>query len=67
MNKNRKQRPRQEGTPDLRRFLADLAGRTHHIPRKLRDNWCHGQGGEVFRAMARDEHRAKQSRHKEAA
>jgi len=67
MNTNRKQRPRQEGTSDLRRFLADLSGRVHPMPRKLRDTWCNGQGGEVFRAMARDEYLAKHSRNKEAA
>lgn len=67
MSTNRKQHPRQEGTPDLRRFLADLSGRVHPMPRKLRDTWCSGQGGGVFRAMARDAYLAKHSRHKEVA
>lgn len=61
MNKRTK-RPRQEGTRDLPRFLKGFDGYTRRIPRKLRDLWCAGQGGSVFRQMARDEYRAKHSR-----
>jgi len=67
MNTNRKRHPKQEGTHDLKRFLDGFKGWSRRIPRKLRDQWCNGQGGGVFRAMARDEYLAKHSRNKEAA
>lgn len=55
-------RPRQEGTRDLKQFLAGFDKASHRIPRKLRDAWCHGQGGSVFRQMAREAFLAKQNR-----
>lgn len=55
----RTQRPRQIGTPDLKRFLGDIAGRTQRLPRKLHKAFCAGQGGKVFRRMARIEYLAR--------
>lgn len=59
---NHTKRPRQEGTRDLKQFLSGFDKAVRRIPRKLRDTWCNGQGGSVFRQMARDEFLAKQSR-----